>query len=182
MPSMEPYRLIAALVERSGRPVADIAREMDKATFQGTLHRYLNGKSPQPSRYTAKRIADFFRLPIEVIYDPEVAGYYAEELGIDLNTKVPEAVPGSRRVKPKAGGFFGQVDEVLNGGEFKVKEPAKPYEPPPAPQNLRALFPPEMLASIARLSAPQLAALHTVVGSFLSVADVAYQTTKRHRA
>lgn len=59
-----------------------VARDMDKASFQGTLHKYINGRVPNPTRQTAQKIAKHFGLPIDALYDRAMAARLAAERGL----------------------------------------------------------------------------------------------------
>jgi transcriptional regulator with XRE-family HTH domain len=82
---MQPYELVRALVHeqtRHGKSVTEIAREMQSRNFQGTLHKFLSGQVREPSRATAERIARYFKLPLEALYDVRVATAEAARRGL----------------------------------------------------------------------------------------------------
>lgn len=75
---VKPYELIRRLVNDAGGPTR-VARQMRRPTFQGTLHKIVNGKVRAPERPSAELIADYFKIPVEAVYDGEVAGRVAQE-------------------------------------------------------------------------------------------------------
>ncbi len=77
-----PHELIGELVNRSGKSVTQIAREMHQPTFQGTLHKFLSGLVREPSRTTAERISRYFRVPMESLYNDAAATRCAFERGL----------------------------------------------------------------------------------------------------
>lgn len=82
---MHPYELVRALVQeqaRHGKSVTEIAREMHSRNFQGTLHKFLSGQVHEPSRTTAERIARYFKLPLEALYDVRVSTAEAARRGL----------------------------------------------------------------------------------------------------
>lgn len=83
-PMIQPYELVAQLVRLTTKSTLLVATEMDKASFQGTLHKYINGHVTAPSRGTAEKIANYFGLPVDAIYDATVATRIAGERGITL--------------------------------------------------------------------------------------------------
>jgi len=89
---MQPHELIAELVRRTGKSTLQVAREMQKASFQGTLHRYINGNASNPTRQTAKAIADYFNLPVDALYDKALALRIAKERGLAPDTRLPPVV------------------------------------------------------------------------------------------
>lgn len=82
-----PHELVAELVRLTSKSTQLVATEMDKATFQGTLHKYINGHVPAPSRGTAEKMTTYFQLPVDAIYDAAVATRIAGERGITLRRK-----------------------------------------------------------------------------------------------
>lgn len=91
---MEPYQLIARLVRDTGLSTMQVARDIDCASFQGTLHKYINGQVPNPTRNTASKIAKHFGLPVDAIYDKAAAERIARERGLlDLVTPLKVAEP-----------------------------------------------------------------------------------------
>lgn len=190
MPTMEPYLLIAALAERTGESVTQLATRMDRATFQGTLHRFLTGASPNPTRYTAKRIAKFFDVPVDALYDGELAAAEATRLGVPLDFK-PAARPEGERRKPskpskapKASAgqvFFRQLDQSASG-PLLANEGTVSYTFSTPAEVAVSLFTPEMLASLIRLDRRQRDALARSIGLFLEAADPAYAPRKALQA
>lgn len=81
---MEPHELVAALIRKTGKSTLQVAIEMDRASFQGTLHKYINGGVRSPSHTTAKKIADYFGLNIEALYDRAHAAKAAKDHDVDI--------------------------------------------------------------------------------------------------
>jgi transcriptional regulator with XRE-family HTH domain len=69
---MEPHELIDRLVKRAGGTYK-VAGAMGARTFQGTLHKICSGFVKSPKRDSAQKIADFFKIPVEALYDAETA-------------------------------------------------------------------------------------------------------------
>lgn len=69
---MSPHVLIAALVARAGGSLA-VAKAMRRPGFQGTLHNICAGNVTNPARSSGKRIAEHFSIPIDAVYDADVA-------------------------------------------------------------------------------------------------------------
>lgn len=83
IPRVKPHELIAALVERTGRSLLQIAEDMAPGrNFQPTLFRFTTGQVANPSRATAKRIADYFDLPVDALYDARLASQLAQARGL----------------------------------------------------------------------------------------------------
>lgn len=68
---MKAHQFIAALVEAAGGSNR-VALAMRAKTFQGTLHRICQGTST-PTRASAERIAAHFGIPVDAVYDDDVA-------------------------------------------------------------------------------------------------------------
>lgn len=81
---MEPHELVQRLFEarKDITSVSALARAIHNQGFQGTLHKFLTGRTASPDQKTAARIAKFFGLPIEAIYDARVATRIAQERGL----------------------------------------------------------------------------------------------------
>lgn len=113
---MDPHRLIARLVQDAGGALP-VAKAMGKPTFQGTLHKICAGGVASPKRDSAQRIADHFKIPVDALYDPQVAdAVWAARFGsaAPMTVRPPavtqltakEAVPGSiwlGRSRPSVG-------------------------------------------------------------------------------
>jgi hypothetical protein len=80
---MTPHLLIKALADRSGLSTRQLAIEMDKASFQGTLYKLIHGQIETPTQPTAKKVAAYFDLPLEALYDRSVAQRIAVERQIE---------------------------------------------------------------------------------------------------
>lgn len=81
---MQPHELVQKLFQarKDITSVSALARAIHNQSFQGTLHKFLSGKTASPDQATAARIAKFFGLPIEAIYDAKVATRIAQERGL----------------------------------------------------------------------------------------------------
>ncbi len=81
---MEPHELVRKLFEerKDITSVSALARAIHNQGFQGTLHKFLSGRTASPDQKTAARIAKFFGLPIEAMYDAKVATRVASERGL----------------------------------------------------------------------------------------------------
>lgn len=78
-PHMHWSQLIDTLVRNAGGALA-VAKAMKAPTFQGTLHKIASGNVTAPSRKSAERIASFFGIPVDALYDDNVATRVHEEL------------------------------------------------------------------------------------------------------
>jgi DNA-binding XRE family transcriptional regulator len=81
---VKPYQLINKLVEAEGGSLP-VAKAMKAPSFQGTLHKFINGHVDSPSRSTAERIARHFRIPVDAVYDEKLAAKIALERKIELS-------------------------------------------------------------------------------------------------
>ncbi len=168
---MQPHELIAALVRNTGKPLLQVATEMDRASFQSTLHKLVNGQIVAPTRPTAKKVADYFELPVEALYDARLATQIAVERGIDITAPTEKA----------ATRFFRALDEAHRSGEppdlvGEISPP--PYAPglPPSPGSVAVRrLPSRMAVEINRLPAPQLRCLLTVIDGFLLAVSTNYE-------
>lgn len=84
-------QLIDILVRNAGGALS-VAKAMKAPTFQGTLHKIASGNVTAPSRRSAERIASFFGIPVDALYDDNVATRVHEELF------GPGSAPDERRV------------------------------------------------------------------------------------
>lgn len=137
---MQPHELVRALVQertRTGKSLTEMACEMHKRSFQGTLHKFIHGLVREPSRTTAERIAHYFKLPLEAVYSERVATAEAARLGLS------EAAPTA------------PVEEV----RF-LREPSSTY-------NVRPALSPRLSARLQQLSPPQLEALERIIHAHL---------------
>ncbi len=92
---MKPHELISELVRRTGKSTLAVATEMAGKGFQGTLHKFMAGSVSSPSRATAERIARYFGLEVDVIYDSKKATAEAARRGVD-DTLASRAVTALR--------------------------------------------------------------------------------------
>ncbi len=95
---MQPHTLIALLVTAAGG-TAKVARDMRSPSFQGTLHKICSGHVRSPKRESAERIAQFFNIPVDAVYDPAAAQRVAEERQLKLPLQAQEP-PALYRVDP----------------------------------------------------------------------------------
>lgn len=89
---MLPHVLIQHLMAKTGKSTLQIAKDMHRASFQSTLHKFVHGDITVPTHGTAKRIADYFDLPIEAMYDSKVAAKYAQERGLAYQPGTPSSL------------------------------------------------------------------------------------------
>ncbi len=134
---MQPHELIAGLVTQTGLSLLEVATQMDKPSFQGTLHKFVNGNVSSPSRATAEKIAKYFQIPTEAVYSEKLATDVAAEKGV-------RALPGGRRVIH----------------EMQVRETQKPY-------GMHRRLPAALQSRIDRLSDDQFKGLETVIKGYL---------------
>lgn len=144
---MKPHEVIQALVDRTGKPVLQVAREMHSTRFQGTLHKYLSGNTTSPDRRTAERIATYFKIPVDAIYDARVARTVAIERR--LNVHSPASYP-------------------------MAHEPAPHYGA--APPDASGIIPAALLERIHRLAPEQRTALFALLRAHLDAVDAARPT------
>lgn len=85
--SVKWHELIARLVKEAGGSLP-VAKAMRAESFQGTLHKIAAGRVEQPSRASAERIANHFRIPVDALYDDAVASsVFAERFGGEATTE-----------------------------------------------------------------------------------------------
>lgn len=133
-----PHELIDAILKSRGLSPYATAKAMNRVSFQPTLHKFLHGQIESPTRPTAKRIADFCKVPIEAIYDASVATRIGKELGLHNGSTAIEPAPNP------------------------VKEPVPIYTARKGNQ-----FTAATMARIATLSAKQFKALNSMVQVYL---------------
>jgi len=80
---VKPYELINQLVQRAGGE-GPVARAMGDEKFQGTLWKFCHGRTLNPARATAERIAKHFKLPVEALYSERVAAEWATAVLADF--------------------------------------------------------------------------------------------------
>lgn len=95
--AMQPFELVNALFKQQKdiTSVSQLARAMHNQGFQPTLYKFLSGGTRNPDRETAKRIAKFFDLPVDAIYDATLATRLARERGITDAAPAQVAEPES---------------------------------------------------------------------------------------
>ncbi len=71
-PRMEPHKLIAHLVALSGGALR-VCKAMNAESMQPTVSRFIAGQVKSPSRRTAEKLAAYFKIPVDALYDPRVA-------------------------------------------------------------------------------------------------------------
>lgn len=79
---MKPHELLKLLADQSGLSTLQLAREIYRDSFQGTLYRLIEGESKSPKHETAERIAKYFDIPIEALYKSNVATSVAIAKGL----------------------------------------------------------------------------------------------------
>jgi len=128
--AMAPHELFKALVDGTKQPLRKVAAAMDRASFQASLYKYVHGHVATPTHSTAKKISDYFKLPIEAVYDPAVATRIAAELGIGTAkpmeavaqvVKEPQAIPmvGKRSKARLSDATLARI-EGLNSQQFNA--------------------------------------------------------------
>lgn len=120
-------QLIDTLVRNAGGALA-VAKAMKAPTFQGTLHKIASGNVTAPSRKSAERIASFFGIPVDALYDDNVATRVHEELF------GPGSAPDERRVihaeQPRSVyGSILSVDVEDDSSSLSLAQPQASYKP-----------------------------------------------------
>lgn len=70
---MEPREFLRRLMALRGHNATSLSKEMRGATSQPQIYRFLTGEAMEPRRSTLQPIADFYRVDIEALYDPQRA-------------------------------------------------------------------------------------------------------------
>lgn len=156
MTVLPPHKLVELLASKSGLSLLELAKRMHKASFQGTLHKFVHGSVESPSRATAKRIADYFKIPLDALYDARIAAQIAVEQGL-IYSSTTVATP------------------------LQVNQPPPRWESPaPAPIQLRPTsLSPALMARIDRLAPHQLQQLMTMIELFLDSMQTSVQRKLR---
>jgi hypothetical protein len=123
--SMQPHELVQRLVRQTGKSTLQVAVEMHRASFQGTLHKLIGGQVASPSRQTAQRISRYFKIPIEAMYDSAVARRVAVEQGLVAGAVHEPVTPY----------------KVTTNGALETRAKAAPVFSARTEQRLRALDP-----------------------------------------
>lgn len=92
---MKPHELLQHLAEATGLATLELATQIHKPTFQGTLYRLMLGESKAPKRETAKRIAAYFEIPIDALYEDSIATEVAAARGFIKRTASPIPYPST---------------------------------------------------------------------------------------
>lgn len=153
---MVPHQLITELIRATKKSTLQVAAEMDKPSFQGTLHKFASGNVPNPSHATARKIADYFNLPIEAIYDKSAATHIARERGLI-------------------------ADKTERGRAHHIDEPAVAPHKVRQIKPARTLND-KLLDRISALDDVQLQALESVIKSFLDAVSPAAKVSKAKQA
>jgi transcriptional regulator with XRE-family HTH domain len=74
---------VRLLFEAEKKSSVQLARDMGRATFQSTLHKIMSGVVASPTRSSAERIARYFKIPIDALYDEATATQVAKDRGLD---------------------------------------------------------------------------------------------------
>jgi transcriptional regulator with XRE-family HTH domain len=79
MTSRELFRLLMA---REGLNPYSLSKRLNGRTKQPQLHRYLKGSAAEPRRATLAPVAEFFKIPLEALFDDDAATEAARSLGL----------------------------------------------------------------------------------------------------
>lgn len=135
---MKAHELVELLIQRDGRSLTEVAKDMGGRNFQGTLWKFSKGEVKSPRHETVARIASYFKLPVEVFYNPLLAEKVASERGL--------------LVKPL---LASEPAPQLSGGEVVRLRKANPG------------LSDALLGRIRTLNAQQLQALEAMIVSYL---------------
>ncbi|SFF15024.1 helix-turn-helix domain-containing protein [Paracidovorax wautersii] len=75
-------QLLQLLMDTRGLNPNALAEALKGATGQPQISKYVKNQIQEPRRKTLQPIADYFRVPIDAFYDPDLADKTARELGI----------------------------------------------------------------------------------------------------
>jgi DNA-binding XRE family transcriptional regulator len=89
---MKSHELIYALMHRQGLGSLTLAKKLKNPGLQAPIYRFVRGQST-PEAETARQIAKYFDLPLEALYDDQVATKTAAARDL---TVVPVAPPKPR--------------------------------------------------------------------------------------
>ena len=89
---MPKNELLQWLLDRDGLNTNSLSAAVKGASTQSQIHRFLHGVAKEPKRSTLAPIADFFGVPLDAFYYPELA---AEVLN-DLKSGAPVSKPPSQ--------------------------------------------------------------------------------------
>jgi transcriptional regulator with XRE-family HTH domain len=152
---MQVDEFVTALVQHGGLSTLATATRIRNARFQGTLHKLMNGGVRQPTRDTAKSIADYFHVDIDAFYDPRTADREANRLGLKRQS------PGFANI-PQLPSYVARED---NGPGFA-----------------RSLFDKETDQRLRRLTPSQLGGVQAVVIAHLDAIEAQGPTAKTARS
>lgn len=97
---VKPHELIAALMDREGIGPLPLAKRLRKPELQPQIHRFISGAVASPKASTALPLADYFNLPLEAIYDEQVATDIAKQRGIEALPPKPAKKRGDSKAPP----------------------------------------------------------------------------------
>jgi len=128
---MTPPQLIEALIQQTEKPLTQVATEIGGRGFQGTLYKFVYLGTKSPRHETAARIAKYFSIPLEALYDQAVADRVAREKGLVKAAPAPggsfpvanEPIPlGYSTKAPRLPAALTRRIEALNTKQFKALE------------------------------------------------------------
>lgn len=116
---MEPRKLLQLLMAKSELNSNSLAAKLDNATTQPQIHKFLNGKAKEPRRATLAPVADYFSIPLDALYDPEVAATVAEQRRLaepELKQSPPPAREAEAPMPTTSGGQLQAMFDAIPAG------------------------------------------------------------------
>lgn len=93
---MEPRELVRKLMEREGVNPNSLADALRGKISQPQIHKFISGKVKEPRRTTLKPLADHYGLPLDALFDKEMATAIAIKRG--FLPEVAHAAPPPQQV------------------------------------------------------------------------------------
>lgn len=125
---MDPRALLQQLMDRDGLNSNSLAARLENATTQPQIHKFLAGKAREPRRSTLAPVARYFRIPLDALYDANLADLAAKQKqlpGAETKTNHPliNTEPAQLAITREATGKLSQMaldlalafDEELHG-------------------------------------------------------------------
>jgi hypothetical protein len=79
---MEPRKLLQALMDRDEDNSHSLAVKLRGRPGQPQIHKFLSGVAKEPRRATLEPLAKHYGIPVEALYNDELAAEVAEQLGL----------------------------------------------------------------------------------------------------
>lgn len=118
---MNPRALLQRLMDRDGLNSNSLAERLNNATTQPQIHKFLSGKAKEPRRSTLAPVARYFRIPLDALYDADIAVSAAKQKQlVSDDLEINQSLAPTGGAQPATKNIASMAADATSGGQLQA--------------------------------------------------------------